>query len=67
MSDTPRTIRYLELRTTMKTKLSWSDFASQLERDLIEAIAALKLAYPILTDKAAREEIGELLNRIEDK
>lgn len=29
-----------------------------------ELLAALKLAYPLLTDKAAREEIGALLNRI---
>jgi hypothetical protein len=32
-----------------------------------EMFAALKLAYPLLTDKAAREEIMELLNRIEGK
>jgi hypothetical protein len=28
-------------------------------------LAALRLAYPLLTDKAAREEIGALLNEIE--
>lgn len=30
-----------------------------------EMLAALKLAYPLLTDKAAREEIGALLNSLE--
>lgn len=30
-----------------------------------QMLAALKLAYSILTDKAAREEIGALLNAIE--
>lgn len=29
-----------------------------------EMLAALKMAYPLITDKAAREEIGALLNRI---
>jgi hypothetical protein len=32
-----------------------------------EMLAALKRVYPLLTDKAAKEEIGALLNSIEDE
>jgi hypothetical protein len=67
VSDTPRTDKCLAQRVTREQEMSWSGFAGKLERDLREAVAALKLAYPLLTDKSAREEIGELLNRIEGK
>jgi hypothetical protein len=68
----PRTDKYLAQRLKWETAesflMSWQAFAQSLECDLREAVAALKLAYPLLlTDKAAREEIGELLNRIEGK
>jgi hypothetical protein len=70
VSDTPRTDKYLAQRVAYRHReadMSWEFLAQKLERDLREAVAALKLAYPLLTDKAAREEIGELLNRIEGK
>jgi hypothetical protein len=68
VSDTPRTDRYLAQRVSYEYRfadMSWASFAQKLERDLRECVAALKLAYPILTDKAAKEEIGALLNSIE--
>jgi hypothetical protein len=69
VSDTPRTDKYLAQRLKWETAesflMSWQAFAQSLERDLRECVAALKLAYPILTDKAAKEEIGALLNSIE--
>jgi hypothetical protein len=71
VSDTPRTDKYLAQRLKWETSeyylMSWRAFAQSLERDLREAVAALKLAYPLLTDQSVREEIGELLNRIEGK
>jgi hypothetical protein len=71
VSDTPRTDKYTAQRLKWETAedylMSWRAFAQSLERDLREAVAALKLAYPLLTDQSVREEIGELLNRIEGK
>jgi hypothetical protein len=75
VSDTPRTDRTDAVMVMMRDPCVPENlvgfvrvqFARQLERDLREAVAALKLAYPLLTDKAVREEIGELLNRIEGK
>jgi len=65
VSNTPRTDKYLAQRVACGADMSWEAFAQKLERELRETVAALKLAHPLLRDKAAREEIMELLNRID--